>query len=73
MSHELMTKVFQGAGRLLNHSTLLAVQTESVAHSDVAAHREGSSRDIQRLYFDGSTTTILGISKAPRTGGRNKG
>lgn len=68
-----MTKVFQGAGRLLNHSTLFAVKMESIAHSDVAAHREGSSRDIQSLYFDGSTTTILGLSKASSTEGRNKG
>lgn len=73
MSHKSMTKVFQGAGRLLNHSTLLAVKMENVAHLDVAAHREGSSRDVQRLYFNGSTTTILGLFKAFRTGGRNKG
>lgn len=73
MSCGSKTKVFQDSGRLLTHSTLLAANMESAVHPDVAASPEGSSRAMQRLYFDGSTTTTLGLFKASRVGGRNEG
>lgn len=64
LSRGFTAKVFQDAGSLPNHSALLAANTESAAHSDMAAHCEGSSRAIQRLSFEGSTTTTLGLFKA---------
>lgn len=64
MSGKSMTKVFQGAGRLLNHSTLLAVKMESVVHSDELRTVKAPT---------GSSTTTLGLFKASRTGGSNKG
>lgn len=64
LSRGFTAKVFQDAGSLPNHSALLAANTESAGHSDMAAHCEGSSRAIQRLSFEGSTTTTLGLFKA---------